>query len=458
MADQSDQRSAAGDGEELTPPPSPEARSSVGSPLAPVAERERIASIDVLRGVALLGILVMNMPWFAAPMSWFMIPTADPEYGVWDELAWLASHFLFDAKMMAIFSALFGAGIIIMTRRADERGSPLGGVFYRRMGWLLLFGLVHAYLIWHGDILVTYALCGMLIYPLRKLPSGALLAIGLLGVMVVIPIQLWSGQEAVRLRHEVGEIQALLAETGEAPTAAQEAKIEAWDMQRAWFEPSERQLGEEERAHELGYIEMLPFRAGMAFQIQMYFFFWGLWRAGGLMLVGMALMKWGVFSARRSVRFYVGLLVGGYAVGLPIVAVGAREMVRREFDVDLVLTDGLLWNYVGSLFVALGHVGLIMTLCRIGALRLMQDALAAVGRMALTNYIAQSILATLIFYGYGLGLWGAYGRAELLLFVVAIWTVQLIWSPLWLRAFRFGPLEWLWRTLTYARLQPLRAG
>lgn len=456
MADQSDQRSAAGDGEDLTPPPPPEAPPSVGSPLAPVGERERIASIDVLRGVAVLGIFVMNIPWMANSPSWFMDPARDPNYDAWDQLAWLFSHLFFDAKMMAIFSALFGAGIIIMTQRAEARGASLLGVYYRRMGWLLFFGMIHAYLIWEGDILVTYALCGMLLYPLRRLPSAALLAIGLIAVMVFIPLNIWMGEEMIATRQKAGEIESMLAQSGEPATPEQQGILDAWDMQRVWFDPSPEQLEEEAQKFQEGYVGFLPHRASFAFGLQMYFLFWGLWRAGGLMLVGMALMKWGVFSATRTPRFYVSLMIAGYLVGLSIVGYGVDRMVGRQFSFEHVMTTGLLWNYVGSLFVALGHVGLVMTLCRIGALKALQRILAAVGRMAFTNYIAQSVIGTLIFYGYGLGLWGEYGRAEMLLFVGGVWAILMIWSPLWLRAFRAGPLEWLWRSLTYWKAQPLR--
>ncbi|MHC4992200.1 MAG: DUF418 domain-containing protein [Planctomycetota bacterium] len=186
------------------------------------------------------------------------------------------------------------------------------------------------------------------------------------------------------------------------------------------------------------------------------FLTFGLWRAGGLMLLGMGLYKLGVFGAQRSVALYGAMVVLGYALGLPLIWIGAQKIVAHEFDFVYFFRYGWNFNYLGSLFVALGHVGLVMLLCRMDALAWLMRALAAVGQMAFTNYLMQSIICTLVFYGYGFGLWGSLSRFELIGVVGAVWAAQIIWSPLWLRVFRFGPFEWLWRSLTYWKRQPFR--
>ena len=188
----------------------------------------------------------------------------------------------------------------------------------------------------------------------------------------------------------------------------------------------------------------------------MGFLFFIFWRAGGLMLIGMALYRWGVFSARRSNGFYLGLLALGVLVGLPLCLLGVQAGWSVDWNpIKVKFMTGQL-NYWGSIFVAWGWVALIMLLVRSGMLQWLQYGLASVGRMALSNYLLQSILCTLIFYGHGLGLFGTWDRTEQMLLVLVVTIGQLIWSPLWIGAFRFGPAEWLWRTLTYWQLQPMR--
>jgi len=188
-----------------------------------------------------------------------------------------------------------------------------------------------------------------------------------------------------------------------------------------------------------------------------FFFIFILWRVAGVMLVGMALMKMGVFSAARSPRFYALSMVVGYGLGLPLVAYGARQLVAHGFEVTYLMGPGMFYNYFGSLLVAMAHVGLVMRACQAGLLRGLQRRLGAVGRMALTNYLMHTLIATTLFYGYGVGLFAHLGRAQLLAVVAAIWALQLVVSPLWLARFRFGPAEWAWRSLTYGRAQPMRA-
>jgi len=186
------------------------------------------------------------------------------------------------------------------------------------------------------------------------------------------------------------------------------------------------------------------------------FFTFGGWRVGGLMLLGMALMKLKIFTAERSLRFYRIQLALGYGLGLPLAAWSAYDLWRHEFDALYLFKIGMAANWVGSVGVALGHVAVVMLAVKLGWLRWLTARLEAAGRMAFTNYIAHSLLLTPIFYGYGLGLYGKVDRVAQMGIVLAVWALQLWWSPLWLKHYRFGPLEWLWRTLTYWRRQPLR--
>ncbi|TVQ33120.1 MAG: DUF418 domain-containing protein [Phycisphaeraceae bacterium] len=428
--------------EEEAPTPSPQSR--------------RMPSIDVLRGVALLGILVMNIPFFALPEATFFNPTLMGGFEGGNRLVWWIGHLLFDQKMMAIFSMLFGAGIILMTSRAEEKGAKPGGLHYKRMAWLLVFGLLHAYLIWYGDILFAYAICGMLVFPLRRLSPGILIPLGLVVTMIAVPINMGAGLSFGYLRGQAEEAQALI-EAGETPSRQQEGMIEAWAEIRDDFHPSEEALAEEIEIHVEGGAALFRHRAENSFWMQTFgMFLWGLWRAAGLMLVGMGLFKLGVFTAALPMRTYAAMSLVGYAVGLPIIWMQATRNIAQEFDVVHLFIWGMHPNYIASVFVALAHVGVVMMICRAAMLISLTDRLAAVGRMAFTNYIMQSVICTTIFYGYGFGLFGKFDRVDLIGVVAIVWVLQLLWSPWWLARFRYGPLEWLWRSLTYGQRQPMR--
>ena len=175
-----------------------------------------------------------------------------------------------------------------------------------------------------------------------------------------------------------------------------------------------------------------------------------------MMMIGMGLHKLGVFSARRSAGFYGALVAAGVLVGIPVVLWGAYRNVAAGWDVTYSFFLGIQFNYWGSVLVALGWVGVVMLICRRPGSSGWTRPLAAMGRTALSNYLLQTILCTTLFYGHGFGLFGSVERTTQIGIVVAIWIVQLVISPIWLRHFRFGPAEWLWRTLTYRKLQPMR--
>ena len=398
----------------------------------PIAETTRIDAIDILRGVALLGILIMNIQSFAMPQAAYFNPTAYGDLEGANLYVWVASRMLADQKFMAIFSMLFGAGIVLMAERADARGNARR-VHYRRMGWLMVIGLLHAHILWHGDILFLYAVCGMLVYPLRGQPPGRLLVLGALLLAVGPAFSLALG---VSFPHWPENERAMFtADTWQPPAAAIEAELAAWRG---------------------GWLDQQPVRSAGAFEFEISTLAaWGVWRAGGLMLIGMALFKRGVFSARLPSRFYAALIVAAVAVGLPLQAYGIAVDFARGWQAWSFFF-GTQFIYWPSIVVSLGYVGLVMLVCRAGTLRRLTHSLAAVGRTALTNYLLQTILCTTIFYGHGLGWFGFVDRVEQIGVVAAVWLVQLVASPLWLRRFRFGPVEWVWRWLTYGVRPPLR--
>jgi len=406
----------------------PEARHS------PVSIAERVIALDVLRGFALLGILVMNIQAFSMPEAAYFVPTV---YGNLDGInlwVWTVSHVLMDQKFMALFSILFGAGIVLQTAKADTRGINATGFYYRRTFWLLVFGLVHAYLFWAGDILTTYAICAALVFWLRKLSPRNLLIIGIC-VLLVSPLLTFGSYKSLQFA-PADVVQNVAAE----------------------FSPSEEVIQAEVAAYRGGWIAQMAARVPSSVTTHTSgLLFYLLWRASGLMLVGMALYKWGVLSAARTPGFYNRLIVIGFGVGLPVVAYGVYINFSNNWGVLYSrIGPGTLYNYFGSVFVAFGYLGLVMRMVQLGIFSSLQKRLAAVGRMALTNYLLHTILATLLFYGYGFGLFGSVPRWGQVLVVLMIWGIQLVISPLWLRYFRFGPFEWLWRSLTYKCIQPMK--
>ena len=401
--------------------------------LSPLRDRGRIASLDVLRGLAMLGILVLNIQAFAMPFSAYGNPLGYGTVEGADYWVFTLSMVLADMKFMAIFSMLFGAGMVLFVERLLETGRPAYAVHYRRMAWLLVIGLLHAYLLWYGDILVGYALCGMIVVWCRRLPPWVLLTAGL--AMLVLGSMLFLGLGGLMVKFAPEEMARM-----------------------AFDSPSfQKELQDELNAYTGGWFVQMEHRAFASLMVQTIgFATFVLWRAGGLMLVGMALYRWGVFSARRSTRFYVGLLALGVFIGLPLSAVGLQmgwsqgwHPIKTKFLINQ-------FNYWGSIPTALGWVAVVMLLVQSGVLKRFQHCLASVGRMALSNYLLQSIICTLIFYGHGFGQFGSWSRSEQMLLVLLLSVSQLIWSPLWLSTFRYGPFEWLWRSLTYCRPQPMR--
>ncbi len=401
----------------------------------PVATSDRIASIDVLRGFAVLGILIVNIEGFARVTSAFRNPVSGSAFDGPEPWIWAAVYILADTKFISIFSMLFGAGIVMMSERMASRGLSGTVLHYRRQFWLLVIGLVHAYLIWHGDVLVAYALCGFLLYPMRNLRPRHLLWIGGCAVAFVVPLWLLAG---LSIPYWPRADRLELAVEWAPPPEALEAEIAALRSS----------LGDQ-----------VAFRAPLAFALQTGAFLGlVLWRAGGLMLVGMGLYKLGVLAAARSAALYRRVAIIGIGAGLPLVASGAAYKLHHGFAFEKAMFQGELFNYVGSIGVFLGYVALLMLAVLNGWFAGLQKRLAATGRMALTNYITQSLICGFIFYGHGLGLFERVQAPGRIGIVFGIWLLQLLWSPWWLERFRFGPLEWLWRSATYMKPQPMKQG
>jgi len=425
--------------------------------VGPVLLGERIVSLDVLRGIAVLGILVMNIYAFAMP---FPMAYSNPLAMGGTELhnigTWFFTHIFFDQKFLSIFAMLFGAGVVLMTGRAEARGGKYGRIFYRRQFWLVVIGAVHGYLIWSGDILFMYAVIGMLVYLFRRRSPRTLIIIACLLLPVSLLMNYGIATKAIQIQAEASEITAL-QDAGEDISPEQEKLLEDWEEFRAFLAPSDEDMQKDLDAYSGSYTEIAAHRAPIVAGMQVYAtLFFGILRVAPLMMIGMALMKLGILAGERPRSFYRKLMLAGYLLGLPLTIFSAFNLYVHQFDTQYVMRVGGIANYIGSLVVSFGHIGLILLIFKSGALQRGLARFANVGRMALTNYLMHSVILTSVFYGYGLGLYGTIPRFWQMGFVILIILLQLFVSTWWLNRYRFGPVEWLWRSLTYWKWQSMR--
>jgi uncharacterized protein len=426
--------------------------------VTPVRAEERISSVDVLRGFSLLGILLLNIVSFGLPFAAYSNPSV---YGGADGANltfWLADQVLFEGKMRAIFSMLFGASVIILTSRAERRGAgiELADVYYRRTLWLIVIGVVHGYLIWYGDILFAYAVVGLLLFPFRKLSGRALVMIGA-GILLFHSVQGFAGMFYFRdMQKKIAEITALET-AGKALTEEQKTTREEWEKMRKMVKPDQKDIDKEIAAMRGGYLANLKHRAPVTamFQTEMFFQFL-IWDVAGMLIIGMGLMKLGVFDASRSYKFYAWMAAIGYGIGIPLNWIMASLWIKSGFDFIAGFGYMMAPSDLGRFTVAAGHVAVVVMLVKAGALGWVTKPLANIGRMALSNYLLTSVLCTAFFYGFGFGMFAKLQRAQLLYVLATMWTVNLVFSAVWMRYYRFGPAEWLWRSLTYCKKQPMR--
>ena len=391
-----------------------------------------------------MGILAMNIVAFSLPTSAYFNPAAGGDPSTSDLATWAFNFVFVDSKMRGLFSILFGASTLLVIERAEALERDAMRTHYARMLWLGLFGLAHYYFIWFGDILSLYAACGLLLFLFRDTSLRGLLiwAAGFLVISLALLGSSW--------------LSFVMLESGRLSPEVAKSMAEALVKLQADMGAHAASYGPD-LAHHLGsYRDIAGLRMGAKAEepvIQILLF---LWETMALMLIGMALYKSQMLTGKWSARRYAKWARRNFLIAMPPLALIAWHTQQSGFDAVTVFGATMVFSVPFDIVMTVGWAALIMLLIQTRSSDAMRARLAATGRMAFTNYLTTSIVMTTIFYGYGLGLFGSVSRAGLYLFCFGMWAAMLIWSKPWLDHFHYGPLEWLWRSLSRAALQPFR--
>jgi uncharacterized protein len=432
---------------------------------APASLADRLVSLDVLRGVALLGILVMNIDGFGTVSLAHSVPIGSPTHdfsGPHVQLTlWLlmVKWMFFEGKMRGLFSMLFGAGVILLTSRAELRGNRDGAdIFTRRNLYLMGFGLLHSIFIWRGDILFDYGFYALLfLYPMRKLSAKTLVIAGTIISIGIAPlgvVHLLGAEHDLSLSRDSAKITQLEA-ANQPITTEQKSILAQWKARMDEHQVAPEVTQARLRKATAGYPQQVEASAA---QMLDHFTTHLLFLPDGLsaMLIGMGLMKLGFFNGKLPDSVYWRTAIIGFLLSVPFYFVGVREVFRDHFFF-LDLEKWLYFPYYltrepGYLAIA----ATVMLVVRSGRWKRLQSLLGAVGRTAFSNYLLTSVICQTLFLW---GPWKLFGRLDylqLMYVVICIWAFNIVFSVLWLKRFAFGPFEYVWRALTYGYLPPLR--
>ena len=429
---------------------------------SPIEKKERILLLDSLRGIALLGILLMNIMGQSQPFQYYdSMNLSQPITGA-NFYSWLVECFLFEGTMRGLFSLLFGAGTILLLNRLvkEKNGLEPADIYYRRMLWLMVFGLVNALIfLWPGDILYPYAICGLLLFPFRNLSPGKLILIACFFL-------------AIGTYRENSDFfrDKKIIQTGQAIAAIDTTKVKLTDQQKAdlgrftgFKENNSKEATAKAAAEQIkrirgkGYTALVKQFRDINMWLQSSYFYKHYWFDILLFFfLGMALFKSGYLLGNKPNGLYAAMAIVGIGVGLLMNYFYLRTQYRLRFD-NYLFTQQWKFNYynIRRVFQTVGYVSLLILMYKSTPIKKWFFSIfVPVGQMAFTNYLMQSIITSTIFYGFGL--YGKLQRYEAYYVVGGIWLFQIIFSHIWMRYFRFGPFEWLWRSLTYLHKPPFR--
>ena len=405
------------------------------------ASPDRIVTLDIIRGVAVMGIFSVNVIAFAMIEGAYFNPGAYGGHSGIDLVVWAANLLLIDGKMRTLFSMLFGASMLLVIDRAEASGQSGIAVHLRRMLVLFGFGLAHYFLLWFGDILTLYALSGLIAVGFRHRSPRRLLFGGVIATLVGMVIF-----GAFIVQQYAADIAA------HAPHAAP-AAIAAWNDNLGAFYPGPDILARDIALHRGSWSGLAAHMlAEWSKLIPSTLVF--IPETVGLMMFGMAGFKSGFLTGQWSDAHYRGFAFATIPIGLAAFAALAWADIASHFYVITLFAGFIVAVVPFRIAMAAGYAALIILATRRNGW--LAQRVAATGRAAFSNYLGTSLVAAFVFYGWGLGLYGQVSRAQAWLLVPLVWLLMLAWSKPWLDRFHYGPLEWLWRTLSRGHLQPMR--
>ncbi|MDG2532426.1 DUF418 domain-containing protein [Sphingomonas sp. HITSZ_GF] len=433
--------------------------SETGAAFAPVTGKARIDVLDMLRGLAILGIFFMNIPFMGAQTSKLFLDPRLIGWGPLDQASWWGIQVVLEGTQRGLLEMLFGAGLMVFARAAMQPDGPVAvaDLYIRRNLWLLAFGVFDIFvLLWAGDILHVYALAALLLFPFRRVAAKWLLLLGMCFALYTAGTGAWRYVERTNLVERAQVAERKIA-AHQPVTAAEKKALEEWrkkvEKLRTGGEEIKGIAAMEAKGHSGSFLAY----AGMQIGFYLMFVWPELLRtvaeAFCMMLVGMALWKWGVIQGQRSARFYLLLMLACYLPGMALRVVAGFEFLSN------VPGPKILWmtQEFARMAVSVGHVALINLAVKGAAGRAILNPFKAAGRMAFSLYFMQQILGIYILYApWGPNLWGRQSWSDMAGTVLLVIAGQVVFANLWLRVFAAGPLEWLWRSLAYVRWQPFR--
>lgn len=408
------------------------------------SQNQRFIHLDALRGFAVMGILTMNIIAFAMPQNAYFLPNIFDAPSPADAATWIGNFIFFDGKMRGLFSLLFGASMMLIIMRAENKGESSAKTHYRRMIWLIIFGLLHFTFIWFGDILFLYGVMGCFAYLMHHLEADKLLKWGM-GIFLSSTLLLtltWSG--------------LLYQKYSAESAAATQNEISDYEEFKNEFSGESDITLAELKAYTGSYSDIIIHRVSEEWTTPILSIFIGLTETFPFMLIGMALLKNGFLLGQSGAGIYKKAILIGLGGGMILNTLIAYIIYNVGFDIAIIFNALQGWSNIPRLMMTLGYAALIIMLIANNPLSSLLQRTAAAGRMAFSNYIGTSLVMSFIFYGYGLGYYNEISRAGLIPIVIGAWAMMLLWSKPWLTHFHYGPLEWLWRSLARWELQAFK--
>ncbi|MDE1464704.1 DUF418 domain-containing protein [Spartinivicinus poritis] len=391
---------------------------------------QRFSSLDSLRGLAVLGILLMNIQSFGQHDAAYLNPHALGLLAGLDIWLWKISFILFNVKFISLFAMMFGAGIVLQTQRLEAKQVNAWEIHKWRMFWLGVFGLIHGIFIWSGDILFTYAISGLLVFSCRHWSAHKLLTVGVTIILLVLSLD-----------------HATYTALDESPT-----ELDEWI--NAYWQPTATAIAEDQATFTGAYSLQLMARLDELLITYLYMWVFIIPIVVGLMMLGMACFKTGVFTAEAANQVYIGLIYLALLVGLPITLASLIYIQLANWEPISTLSIGYFLLNIAAPLMAFCWAAPLLISYKLKRAGWLHRYLIPVGQLAFSNYLLQSLICTLFFYGFGF--YGQVSLTILFFIVLIVWIILFIWSNWWVKHFYYGPAEWLWRTLAYRKRQPFK--